>query len=84
MTKPKYSHNTSVVTVNGMGAIINNEMEIIRRALESYGYTVEIDNDNAAEWNDERFKQHMERIKELNKEKPAKVILVAEHMPWGG
>jgi len=67
-----------------MGAIINNELEIIRRALESYGYVVEVNNDNAADWTEERFQEHMERISELNKEKPAKVILVAEHLPWGG
>lgn len=62
------------ITVSGMGAIINSEMQVIQRALEVAGFTVIIENTYPSKVPFEVPPNSIHRT----------VILKADHCPWGG
>lgn len=75
------------VTVTGPGGCINTEVEIIRRALESVGCTVDVTNKYPHQFSEDPQAGYstktMDQIISENRCN-ARVSLIADHEPWGG
>jgi len=70
-----------VVTVAGPGLTINNKVNIIAQALRDYGFTVEEVNNHPAPW---LVRPALDDPFIRGDAKHGKIVLVANHLPWGG
>lgn len=68
-----------IITVGGPGCIFHTEMALIYEALTSAGLEVEIQDD----YPPDNYPLSEDRLKWL-REKGGKVVLRADHRPWGG
>lgn len=71
------------ITVSGPGLAINFEVELIRKALEDAGISVEVENDHPAE-DPGAFIEHRKSLIAEQGNKPNQVVLIADHLLWGG
>ena len=85
-----------MITVSGPGGNISYEMEMLRILFESEGYQVRVQNEHPFVANDlerstqfaswEEYQAHRRKLTaERNlMNKPTEIVLVANHIPWGG
>jgi hypothetical protein len=74
---------TTRITISGPGGCINNEVVLLTDLLNYLGYDVEVNNP----YPDDKPRtpaQLAEEIKKLNSSKPWKIVINADHVPWGG
>lgn len=70
------------VKVSGPGMCINSEVEIIRQALVTEGFVVEVTNPYPP--SNETIKEHVDRIRTLGHAKRTMIHDYVNHYPWGG
>ena len=73
----------SKVTITGAGGGINYEVAIIVAALRMEGFEVEVVNEYPPE-NQEELVTRRRSLRYCDKNRKDEVIVVAEHLPWGG
>jgi hypothetical protein len=87
MTEEDKQWATKVI-VRGPGGVINYEAEIIIRALKAEGFTVEVTNecpeDHDGNVNVERMLEHRRNLRANDLEHKDNVVVVVDHLPWGG
>ncbi|HET8688244.1 MAG TPA: hypothetical protein VFM18_16550 [Methanosarcina sp.] len=72
------------ITISGPGQTFDVELEVIKRALQQFGFIVEVSDDYPFVGN-ERFPtidDFMEKSKE--RVKKTKIHIQTKHVPWGG
>jgi len=74
----------TTITVTGYGGTIGFEIEMLRQALESWGYTVIIKDKHPANLPEEEMNEWCEERLALITKRKEKITLVADHRPWGG
>jgi hypothetical protein len=76
------------INIEGAGMLINIPLAIIKKALQSYGYTIVINNDRPTVYKEphtsfKNIDEHLEYMKSFDNSKDT-VEINMEHLPWGG
>lgn len=75
--------SVTTIKISGVGLLVSYEGELIKRALESAGFVVEMNDPHPPENVDDWMERRVVRQKQ-KQHTEGKVILHIHHQPWGG